>query len=242
MKSSCIYTVSLLILSFMGVFAQNGHQHLRKGDKAYDAHDFEKAEQHYKEAEKEKSDFRSTYNLGNAYMQQNKFEDAVQKYNQAAEKANHPDARADIYHNLGNALFSQGNYKESIDAYKTALSIKPSDQTTLENMMLAKKMFRKQKEQQQQQSSKNKNERDTNPSENQKQDAQSNTKDQNQPQDREDIKKSGNQENQGLQQQGSGLSAKDADQLLDIMTNEETRVQRKLTKNKDKTRSGRKDW
>jgi Ca-activated chloride channel family protein len=242
MKLKCFCTFLFLINVSVGVFSQKGHQQLRKGDKAYGARKYEQAEKHYREAEKEQADFRSSYNLGNTYMQQNRYDDAAQKYNQAAETTNDATARAAIFHNLGNALFSKEKYRESIEAYKKALLINPTDQETIENMMLAKKMLRKQQDQQQKESDKKSKEKNSDSSENQMNHDRSKSKDHNEEGSGQNMEKSEKQENQGLQGKGSGMSSQDANQLLDVMTNEEKRVQRKLTTIKGETRSGRKDW
>jgi Ca-activated chloride channel family protein len=245
MKAQFMYTGFLATWFSVSVLAQNGHQQLRKGDKAYQGRQYEQAEQHYRQAEEEQADFRSSYNLGNAFMQQKKYEDAAMKYSQAAEKTNDPAALGSIYHNLGNAMFAQGNYSESIHAYKKALSANPSDQATLENMMLAKKRLRQEKVQQQQESSKNSEERRSGQSEtlnDQKTKKSSGTgaKGQTEQQQKKDM--AGKQEGQRLQEDTSDMSEHDADQLLEIMEAEEKRVQRKLNNKRSQTSTARKDW
>lgn len=245
-----IFTTIILILLFGGSigWSQRGHQQLRKGDKAYNNRQYDQAAQHYSKAEEEQADFRSSYNLGNALMQQQKYEDAVREYDQAAEKTDDPDAKASIYHNLGNGMYAQEKYKESIDAYKKALTFRPSDQETLQNLMLAKKRLKQQqdqeKQQQQQKNSDQDKERNKDSDKSENQDS-SDSKNQGKSQESGNSKQNAGsveQQKQRLKENSSGLSDRDAGQLLEVMTDEEKRVQRKMTGKGIPKGKGRKDW
>ena len=243
-----ITTLSLIL--FIGcsiVRSQPGHQQLRKGDKAYKNQEFDQAAQHYSKAEEEQADFRASYNLGNALMQQQKYEDAVLKYNRAADKSADPAGKASVYHNLGNALYAQGKYKESIDAYKKALTFRPSDLETLENLMLAKKRLR-------QQEARDRQEHQTKSGQDQEREQQGDktanqdSKDSKNPEKRQESgngrqkEEADEQQKQRLNENPSGLSDRDADQLLEVMKDEEKRVQRKMTSKRIPKGKGSKDW
>ncbi len=240
----------LSVILFIGcniVWSQPGHKQLREGDKAYKNQQYDQAAQHYSKAEEEKADFRASYNLGNTLMQQQKYEDAVLKYNRAADKSADPAAKASIYHNLGNALYEQEKYEESIDAYKKALTFRPSDLETLENLMLAKKRLRQQEardRQQQQTKSGQDKAREQQGDKSPKQDSQDSTNSENKQESgySKNNESSDEQQKQRLKENSSGLSDRDAGQLLEVMTDEEKRVQRKMTGKGLPKGKGRKDW
>jgi tetratricopeptide (TPR) repeat protein len=56
---------------------------------------------------------------GNRLYQQQKYDEAIQKYHQATEQS--PDSGIASF-NLGDALFKKGNYKDSVDAFTRALN------------------------------------------------------------------------------------------------------------------------
>lgn len=108
------------------------------GNKLYGQDLFANAEQAYLDAlTLEPEDFRTNYNLGNAYYRQEKYEDAARQFNRGVELAGTDQERFDANHNLGNALLEQDKYKESIEAYKNALRINPDDEETRYNLAYA---------------------------------------------------------------------------------------------------------
>lgn len=218
-------TVTLVLAIFsISLFSQNDHKDLREGDRLYRQKETVAAEEAYRKALEKKASPKAWYNLGNAVYNQGRFEESANNYQQSIDKLNPSGQKANAYYNLGNALYQKGNFKGSIDAYKQALRIKPGDQETQHNLSVALKK-QQQKEQQQQQQQENK----------QKQDQQK--QDQNQ--------KNGNQ-NKNQQEQGENtqrkLSKEEAEALLNIMDEEEKKVQSKLRQAGKTNSQVKKDW
>ena len=79
-----------------------------------------------------KPEYADAYNnMGNAFQEQGKLEEAVEAYNKVL--AIKPDY-ADAYNNMGTALKDQGKLEEAIEAYNEALAIKPDYAEAYNNM------------------------------------------------------------------------------------------------------------
>ena len=163
------------------------------------------------------------YNLGNAVYNQGRFEESANNYQQSIDKLNPSGQKANAYYNLGNALYQKGNFKGSIDAYKQALRIKPGDQETQHNLSVALKKQQQKEQQQQQQENKQKKDQ-------QKQD-----------QDQKNSNPNKNQQEQGENTQRK-LSKEEAEALLNIMDEEEKKVQSKLRQAGKTNSQVKKDW
>ena len=114
---------------------------------------FPKAEGEYRKAiNKNPIDPTAKYNLANAYYNSEKYDEANQRYTEAAKVATSKQNKHKAFHNQGNTYMEQKKYKEAVEAYKNALRNNPRDEETRYNLALAKKML----EQEQQQSDQNK--------------------------------------------------------------------------------------
>lgn len=121
----------------MRASAQSAHEALRTGDRLYENHDFEAAEQAYRQAG---PGAQARYNEGNAVYRQGRYADAAALYRAAAETAKAPAARADALYNLGNACLKQRQYAQAIEAYQQALRLRPGDSDAKINLQLAKQI------------------------------------------------------------------------------------------------------
>jgi len=83
------------------------------------------------------------YNLGNAYYEDSKNGEAMQRYKQAAKVATDKSSKHKAFHNLGNAFMKEKNYQGAVEAYKNALRNNPTDDETRYNFALAKDMLEK---------------------------------------------------------------------------------------------------
>ena len=110
------------------LFGQSVHKNLRNGDMLYGYGKYQEAETEYRKADNAKSSVKSSYNLGNALIKQERYEEAAKKYDEAASKATNDKERGDIYYNQGNALYKKQQFQESVDAYKKSLKYQPKDQ------------------------------------------------------------------------------------------------------------------
>jgi Ca-activated chloride channel family protein len=218
-------SVTLILALFsISLFSQNDHKDLREGDRLYRQKETVAAEEAYRKALEKKATPKAWYNLGNAVYNQGRFEESANNYQQSIDKLNPSGQKANAYYTLGNALYQKGNFKGSIDAYKQALRIKPGDQETQHNLSVALKK-QQQKEQQQQQQQENKQNQDQ-----QKQD-----------QDQKNSNPNKNQQEQGENTQRK-LSKEEAEALLNIMDEEEKKVQSKLRQAGKTNSQVKKDW
>lgn len=156
---------------------------------------FPKAEVQYRKAiAKNPESTTAKYNLANAYYNSEKYDEALQRYNQSAKIATSKKAKHKAFHNQGNTFMEQEKYKEAVDAYKNALRNDPTDDETRYNLALAKKML----EQQKQQNDQNKDKDDQNKDENQDQNENKEDQDKKEGEDNKDGKdKEGDQEDEG---------------------------------------------
>ncbi len=208
----------------------------RSGNDAYTNKRFKEAEEQYRASlEKDKNLAESTFNLGDAFYKQGKFEDAVSQFRSIAENARAPkEMRSQSFHNLGNSLLKSQKLAESIDAYKNALRLNPNDDDTRHNLALAKQMLVQQQKQQQQNQQNQENNQDQQ-QQNQQQQKQDNNQDQQQ-------NKQPQPPNPQQSQPQPKLSKADAERILEALNNDERNVQKKLIKRKASGVVIEKDW
>ena len=218
-----ILTLSILLLSVLQVPAQQRSDRslVRKGNRLFADSLFIKAEENYLKAVDMNPDLiEGTYNLGNAYVAQQKPNEAIEQYNRVAgtlearkkELMDNPSSsQADLekcmkelagtYHNAGVVYHASEQYDKAVESYKQALRNNPSDDETRYNMILAQRML---KEQQQQ-----------------NQDQQDQNQDQNQDQQNQ-------QQQQEQQQNEQDMSKENAEQLLQAAMQDEKDVQERV--------------
>lgn len=145
--------IALALLTISPLAAQEENADIRRGNRAYDREDYPEAEVNYRRAlQKNPNSFAATYNLGNALLRQEKFDEAAKQYMRSTTQL---DAKKDgeklakAYHNLGNSFYAMQDYDKAIEAYKKSLRLNPKDNDTRYN--LVKAMQQKQQQQQQQQ-------------------------------------------------------------------------------------------
>jgi Ca-activated chloride channel homolog len=228
--------------------AQSAHKHLRNGDMLYGFGKFNQAETEYRKAEEKKPNTKSSYNLGNTLIQQERYDEAIKKYQNAASKANTPQEKAKIYHNQGNAFYQSKKYKESVEAYKQSLKNDPNDVNTKENLALARKALKQQMQQQQQDKQNQDQQKDQKEDQNQDQNDQNNQnenkdqKDQNQSDPNQKDQNQKDKQGQNQPKDGQNMTKEEARQLLEIMDNEEKKVHNKLRRIDGRSGRVKKDW
>lgn len=210
-------------------FGQNERKHVRSGNKIYmdavkdttkiDTVKFANAETEYRKAlNKKPNDTKWNFNLSNAIFKQGRFDEAAGKFGELADKMETPVEKARVYHNMGNSQLMNSKVDESIDSYKKALRQNPTDLETKYNLAYAQLLKKKQEEQ--------KKNQDQNKDQNQDKDKQDQNKDQqNQNKDQQ------NKDNQKQQQQPQNkISKESAEQLLQVLQNDERKIQDKVKK------------
>ncbi|MBI5857904.1 MAG: tetratricopeptide repeat protein [Sphingobacteriales bacterium] len=119
-------------------FSQQADKLIQKGNEYYKKKEFDKAESEYKKTiTVEPSASAAKFNLGNALYKQNKPEEAIQQFGDAAGEAVKPELKSKAYYNKGVTLSSQKKPEESIESYKNALRQNPDDKEARENLQKA---------------------------------------------------------------------------------------------------------
>jgi Ca-activated chloride channel homolog len=240
-------------LCFLGIsvatigFSQSAHKHLREGDAAYLRKNYKKAELDYRNAQEAERSYKGSFNLGNSLYMQQRHDDALQIYADVAKRGIDNDMRSQAFYNQGNTHIIKNEYDKAIDAYKQSLRLNPNDEDAKKNLAFAKKM---QKKQQQQQQNQDKNQQQ--PPQNQPQNEDKNQQPQPQNQDKNQQQQpppnqpqnqDKNQQQQPQNQQPQNMSKDNAERLLQIMDNEDQKVQQRLKKGKpSKKKPSTKDW
>jgi Ca-activated chloride channel homolog len=225
---------ALLFCSAM-LTAQPAHKDLRQADKAYQNGNFPEAELGYRKAIEKDNSVKGNYNLGNTTYRQEHYDESIKHYQAAAEVAKDRSTKARAYHNLGNALYKKGQYKESVEAYKNALRQNPNDIDTKRNLTNALRRLPPPQQQNQQNDKKDNKDKDKQNQENQQQKDSDQSPDQNQDQNQK-------QKSSGQKEQPQDLNKQEAKELLEIMDQEEQKVQQKLKKAQAKKGRSAKDW
>jgi len=223
----------ILVIAFsVSVFGQNERKHIRSGNKLFmdavkdttktDTVKFSNAETEYRKAlNKKPNNLQWNFNLADAIYKQQRFDEAAGKFSELAEKMETPEEKGRVLHNLGNSQLLNQKIDESIETYKKALRHNPTDLDTKYNLAYAQ-LLKKQQEQQQQNQDQNQDQQDQN------QDKQDQNKDQqNQDQQNQDQQQ---QQQQQQQAQQNKISKENAEQLLQVLQNDEREIQDKVKK------------
>lgn len=231
----------IFLISFSDVMkGQSSHDLLREGDDLYKKEQFDLAEDKYRKAKVKDKTGKAAYNLGNSLSIQERYEEAANQFSNAAAMANDPEVKSKALYNLGNTHFRNQKFQESIDAYKSALSFNGEDTNAKENLMMAKKMLQVQQQQQQQEQQQQDQEQQEEQEQQQEQEQQEN---QDQQQENDSQSEEEQEEPQaGEETEKKDLDKEDARKLLEIIDNEEKKVQEKLRKMKGNSKKPKKDW
>jgi len=217
-----------------------------QGNELISENEFVSAEMEYRKAiSKKQSNAIASYDLGNAYYNNERFEEALLRHTEAAQFAKTKEHKHKAWHNIGNALMKAEKCQEAVEAYKNALRNNPSDDETRYNFGLAKECAKKQQQEEEQK----KDDKEDKEKEDEKKEDQEN-KDEQKPDEGDDKKdengdpkdekkekdKEGEQDNkpQKPQQQPGKLSPQQIKNLLEAMNNQEQKVQEKMNAKKTK--------
>ena len=130
----------ILVFLFCAVFsavAQNDRDYIRRGNRFMRDSIFDKAQIEYQKAiEADNTNAMAHYNLGNALLYQNKAEDAMKEYEQAAKMETNKIRKAQVYHNMGVLLQSAKQIDKALACYKESLRNNPAQDDTRYNYVL----------------------------------------------------------------------------------------------------------
>ncbi|RDK88634.1 tetratricopeptide repeat protein [Marinirhabdus gelatinilytica] len=204
------------------------------------------------------------YNLGNAYYNKAKNDEAMSRFQQAADVATSKNDKHSAYHNLGNTYMNAKQYQDAVDAYKNALRNNPNDDETRYNLALAKDLLEKNppkggegdnKDQDKNQDKNDQNEDNQDKKDEEGKDKEGSEGDEEEDKDKgdeqNDEKKGENEEDKGKpdqpnegeqdkadkkqpQPQPGQMSPQQIKNLLEAMNNEEQKVQEKINAKKQK--------
>lgn len=242
----------LLLLVFssalMAVMAQSARDFIRMGNKAYRDGQYDKAETLYLKSLAKDPTFEGYYNLGNAYVMQEKDSTAFENYKKADSiGTNDPMRKARNFHNMGNIWYAQGvgamrqqggnataALQRAVDFYKSSLRCNPDDNETRYNLAMAQYLLKKNQDQQ----------NGGNDNKNQDQQDKDKQQQQQEQQKQQDQKKEEEkQQPQPQEQKKDDMSDQAAEQLLNSAQQDEKSVQRKVNQHpNNKRRSLEKDW
>lgn len=233
------HILSILALILAGFTVQANAQqrterdYVRKGNKLYADSLFQKAEENYLKAIDKNADSpEAQFNLGNAYLNEQKGEESYKQYAAAARvmesmrdkmiqsgDANAKDIKkikdetAMAYHNMGVISYAAQDYAGAVGAYKEALKNNPADDETRYNLALAMHMLKQQQQDQQQEQNQD------------KQDQQEQEQQQEQDQQQQDQQQ---QQQQQQQQDEEQMSKENAEQMLQAANEDEKDVQERV--------------
>lgn len=234
------FVYSILFILFMLTFEQGSMAQpdrlVRQGNKLYNEKDFEAAAEKYTKAlDEEPNHIKGLFNLGDAFYENENFEEAIQKFEEAAIIADQDLVKAHAYHNAGNAYLKAKQLEKSIEAYKKSLRINPADDDTRYNLAYAQSLRQQQNQDQDknQEKDKNKQEKQDEKQENDQQQEGDNEKEeqqQKQEQQPNEEKADNQEEGQQTQPQEGELSKEQAERILKALENDEKEVQEKMNK------------
>ena len=226
---------SLLFLSMNLVLAQSTRSLVNDGVKLYNEQKFSDAEVNFKKGvENAPENFEAKFNLGDAYYQQQRYDEAMKSYQSAMVDAKNDVDKSKIYYNVGNSLLKSQKLKESIGAYKEALKLNPNDQEAKYNLSYALNQLKNPNQDQQKNQDQNKDQ-------NKDQKDQQDQNQQNQDQQKQDQKKQ-DQQQQSQEQKEQELTKKEAEKILNALKENEKDLQKQLRKVKGQKVKTEKDW
>jgi Ca-activated chloride channel family protein len=224
---------------------QRAQEYSQKGEEQRAADSWEEALKFYRDAEIEKPESPElSYNLGNVMYQQEKYQDAMDRYYRALS-SDGVDHQAWAWYNLGNTLFRSGKYPESVQAYEKCLDLTPDDEDAKYNLELVRKKMKEMMDKEQQ--------RQENQQQQQQQEQQSQQQEQEQQQEQQQQGQSQPEEPQQQQQEQEqmqeqpepkeGMTKEEAERILNALKDDEKESLKKQKRvPQGKGSKGGKDW
>jgi len=220
----------------------------KAANRLYEQNRYPEAERAYLEAQAQAPGRPEiSYNLGNTFIREKKYDQALQSLRQSIAKGNR-GVQVNSWYNTGNALFDMGNYKDAVQAYIQALRLNPADRDAKHNLELAQKKLREQQQQPPQQSQGDRQDPNRQKPEGLGQNegrggnAPKPPNQQEQPpRESQGQKPAEPQPSQADRPQG-GFSKERALQILDALQNQELAEQRRLLEHKARKKATGRDW
>ena len=219
-----IIIITFFVLLFASTIqAQNERKDIRKGNKAFRQQNYVQAEVDYRKATaKNGRNPQAIYNLGCAFMAQQKDSSAVVQFENASKIETNPKRKAMAFHNIGVICQKKQLFSEAIEAYKESLRNNPSDNETRYNLELCKRQLKNQKNN----------------------DNDKNKDNKNKEQQKKDQKDDKDKQQNNQQQPKEQMSKDNAEQLLNAAMQKEKETQDRLKKamRQSSTRKLERNW
>ena len=224
--------ITFLVLLFTSTIqAQNERKDIRKGNKSFRQQNYVQAEVDYRKATaKNGRNPQAIYNLGCAFMAQQKDSSAVVQFENASKIETNPKRKAMAFHNIGVICQNKQLFSEAIEAYKESLRNNPSDNETRYNLELCKRQLKNQKNNNNDKNQQNKNDK--------------NKDNKNKEQQKKDQKDNRDKQQNNQQQPKEQMSKDNAEQLLNAAMQKEKETQDRLKKamRQSSTRKLERNW
>ena len=211
--------------------AQNERKDIRKGNRAFRQQNYVQAEVDYRKATaKNGRNPQAIYNLGCAFMAQQKDSSAVVQFENASKIETNPKRKAMAFHNIGVICQKKQLFSEAIEAYKESLRNNPSDNETRYNLELCKRQLKNQNNNNNDKNQQNKNNKDKD--------------NKNKEQQKKDQKDDKDKQQNNQQQPKEQMSKDNAEQLLNAAMQKEKETQDRLKKamRQSSTRKLERNW
>ena len=207
----------LILVIFAALFtihaeAQNDRDYIRRGNRLTRDTLCSKAQVEYQKAiEFDNTNPQAHYNLGNAFLFQNKPEDAMKEYETAVRLERNKDRKAQMFHNMGVLLQSAKQIDKALECYKNSLRNNPDSEETRYNYALCLYQLK-------------------NGGQNQEQQQDQNGEEEKQEQEKQEQQKQQKENEQKQQENPQQMSRENAEQMLKAAMQDEKDTQEKLQK------------
>ena len=190
---------------------------MRRGNRLTRDTLYQKAQVEYQKAiEADNTNAIAHYNLGNAFMYQNKAEDALKEFDTASKFERNKIRLSKIYHNMGVLLQSAKQYDKALAFYQNSLRNNPACNETRYNYALCLYLMKK--------NGGGQDNNDQQQDKNEKNDKKEQDKQNKENQNKEDKQ---NQKNQ-QEEQKPDMSKENAEQMLKAAMQDEKSTQEKM--------------
>ncbi len=246
-----IRVISILgiLLCTTGLFAQKADMYMSLADRAFELNNYQVAAERYEIAQGIRPTDKVSYNLGNVQWAIQDTIGAINYWHEAS-KSDSLKISSSAYHNLGNAFFAQQKIDKAIEAYKNALRIDPGAEDTRRNLAIVLAMQEQQHNNMQQQGE------DGEQQEQQEQEKQEQESDKPQEQGQEDQESEQQESEQQEQEQQESsetpnpdsipslenMTKQELQRLLEVLEQEDKKVQQKAARLKTKAKKTDKEW
>jgi len=228
--------IVLILVTAVPLAGQKEKKYTRQGNRDYSDNNFSDSEILYRRAiDVDPSFNKAVFNLGDALYKQEKYEEAVNSFEDLSQKEPDKEKLAGSYYNLGNSLLKAGKIEESIEAYKNALRNNPGNMEAKYNLAYAQDLLREQQEQDKDRKQDQNKDQQNDQQNDQQSGSDKNSEDQEekeQQQDKEQEDQQKENQNADQQKQQPQMSREDAERLLQALAENEKEVQEKVKKAK----------